>query len=281
MLDIRKRTGWLFFCVMLAQVILVSAQVQSKSGVRVLELVTFELFSRVERTTSSAVRGVRDVWGNYASLRGARDENEVLRRQLSELQIKLQEEHALAARSQRLQELMDLRTRAGVPTLAAEVIGGNPNPGMKTITIDRGSTDGVQADMAVVSPHGIVGRIIGQPASHAARVQLLIDRNAAAGALIERSRVGGMVVGLESDPPLRMELVANLADVKDGDSVIASGVDGIYPKGFLIGRVERSERGTGLYRSITVRPAVDFSGVEEVLVVLVPPRPATRDEGVQ
>jgi len=281
MLDIRKRTGWLFFCVMLAQVILVSAQVQSKSGVRVLELVTFELFSRVERTTSSAVRGVRDVWGNYASLRGARDENEVLRRQLSELQIKLQEEHALAARSQRLQELMDLRTRAGVPTLAAEVIGGNPNPGMKTITIDRGSTDGVQADMAVVSPHGIVGRIIGQPASHAARVQLLIDRNAAAGALIERSRVGGMVVGLESDPPLRMELVANLADVKDGDSVIASGVDGIYPKGFLIGRVERSERGTGLYRSITVRPAVDFSGVEEVLVVLVPPRPATRDEAVQ
>ncbi len=85
MLDIRKRTGWLFFCVMLAQVILVSAQVQSKSGVRVLELVTFELFSRVERATSSAVRGVRDVWGNYASLRGARDENEVLRRQLSEL----------------------------------------------------------------------------------------------------------------------------------------------------------------------------------------------------
>jgi rod shape-determining protein MreC len=281
MLDIRKRTGWLFFCVMLAQVILVSAQVQSKSGVRVLELVTFELFSRVERATSSAVRGVRDVWGNYASLRGARDENEVLRRQLSELQIKLQEEHALAARSQRLQELMDLRNRAGVPTLAAEVIGGNPNPGMKTITIDRGSADGVQADMAVVSPHGIVGRIIGQPARHAARVQLLIDRNAAAGALIDRSRAGGMVVGLESDPPLRMELVANLADVKDGDSIIASGVDGIYPKGFLIGRVERSERGTGLYRNITVRPAVDFSGVEEVLVVLVPPRPATRDEGVQ
>jgi rod shape-determining protein MreC len=281
MLDIRKRTGWLFFCVMLAQVILVSAQVQSKSGVRVLDLVTFEVFSRIERTTSSAVRGVRDVWGNYASLRGARDENEVLRRQLSELQVKLQEEHALAARSQRLQELMDLRTRAGVPTLAAEVIGGNPNPGMKTITIDRGSADGVQADMAVVSPNGIVGRIIGQPARHAARVQLLIDRNAAAGALIDRSRAGGMVVGLESDPPLRMELVANLADVKDGDSVIASGVDGIYPKGFLIGRVERSERGTGLYRNITVRPAVDFSGVEEVLVVLVPPRPATRDEGVQ
>jgi rod shape-determining protein MreC len=281
LLDIRKRTGWLFFGVMMAQVILVSAQVQSKSGVRVLELVTFELFSRVERATSSGVSGVRDVWSNYASLRGVRAENEVLRRQVSELQVKLQGERALAARSQKLQELMDLRSRAGIPTVAAEVIGGNPNPGMKTITIDRGSSDGVQADMAVVSPRGVVGRIIGQPATHAARVQLLIDRNAAAGALIERSRAGGMVVGLEADPPLRMELVANLADVKDGDNVVASGVDGIYPKGFLIGRVERSERGTGLYRNITVRPAVDFSSIEEVLVVLVPPRPATRDEGVQ
>jgi rod shape-determining protein MreC len=281
MLDIRKRTGWLFFSVMIAQVILVSAQVQSKSGVPVLGLVTFELFSRVARATSSGVSGVRDVWGNYAYLRGVREENGRLRQQLSDLQVKWQEEHALAARSQKLQDLMDLRSRAGLPTVAAEVIGGNPNPGMKTITIDRGSADGVQADMAVISPSGIVGRVIGQPATHAARVQLLIDRNAAAGALIERSRAGGMVLGMEQDPPLRMDLVANLADVKDGDDVVASGVDGIYPKGFLIGRVERSERGTGLYRNITVRPAVDFSSVEEVLVVLVPPRPATRDEGAQ
>ncbi|NUR54611.1 MAG: rod shape-determining protein MreC [Acidobacteria bacterium] len=281
MLDIRKRTGWLFFAVMMAQVILVSAQVQSKSGVKVLTLVTFEVFSRIERATSGGVSGVRNVWDSYFALRGVRAENEELRRQLAQLQVKLQEEHALAARSQRLQALMDLQSSSGLPTLAAEVIGGNPNPGLKTVTIGRGSADGVHTDMAVVSPTGVVGRIIGQPATHAARVQLLIDRNAAAGALVERSRAGGMVVGTDADPPLRMELVANLADVKDGDDVVSSGVDGIYPKGFLIGRVERSERGNGLYRKITIRPAVDFSSIEEVLVVLVPPRPATRDEGVQ
>lgn len=280
-LDIRKRTGWLFFAVMMAQVILVSAQVQSKSGVKVLTLVTFEVFSRIERATSGGVSGVRNVWDSYFALRGVRAENEELRRQLAQLQVKLQEEHALAARSQRLQALMDLQSSSGLPTLAAEVIGGNPNPGLKTVTIGRGSADGVHTDMAVVSPTGVVGRIIGQPATHAARVQLLIDRNAAAGALVERSRAGGMVVGTDADPPLRMELVANLADVKDGDDVVSSGVDGIYPKGFLIGRVERSERGNGLYRKITIRPAVDFSSIEEVLVVLVPPRPATRDEGVQ
>src|SRR4029079_13672626 len=128
---------------------------------------------------------------------------------------------------------------------------------------------------------GIVGRVIAPVARHAARVQLLIDRNAAAGALTERTRAGGIVVGAEANPPLRMEGVSNLADVKAGDTVVASGVDGIYPKGYQIGLVERSERGAGLYRTVIVKPAVDFSGLEEVLVFMAPPRPATRDEAEQ
>jgi len=87
-----------------------------------------------------------------------------------------------------------------------------------------------------------------------------------------------MVVGADRNPPLSMDLVSNLADVKPGDKVIASGVEGIYPKGFAIGHVESSERGSGLYRAITVRPVVDFSSLEEVLVVLVPPRSATPED---
>jgi rod shape-determining protein MreC len=90
----------------------------------------------------------------------------------------------------------------------------------------------------------------------------------------ERTRAGGMVVGSEHDPPLAMELVSNLAEVKPGDVIVASGADGIYPKGFTIGSVESSERGPGLYRAITVRPRVDFSSLEYVLVVLVPARSA-------
>ena len=281
MLDIRKRTGWIFFSAMIAQILLVSAQVQTKSGARALNAVTFEVFSRIEHSTSSAVKGGQGFWGNYIGLRGVKAENDALRRRVAELEVQLQQEHALAARSQRLQALMDLKSQATVPTLAAEVIAGNPDPVMRTITIDRGSADGVQPDMAVIAPGGVVGRIIGPVARHAARVQLLIDRNAAAGALIERSRSGGMVVGAETNPPLRMELVSNLADVQPGDAVVASGVDGIYPKGYAIGRVEKAERGSGLYFTITVRPSVDFSSVEEVLVVLTPPRPATAAEDVK
>jgi len=276
MLDIRKRTGYLFLAIMMAQVILVSAQVQTKGGVRVLQAVTFELFSRVEFATASALNLARHGWSNYVALRGVRGENETLHRRVADLEVQLQQEHALAARTQQLQALMNLKSNATLPTLAAEVIAGNPDPVMRTVTIDRGSADGVLADMAIIAPGGIVGRVIGPLARHAARVQLIIDRNAAAGALVERTRAGGMVVGAEANPPLRMELVSILADVKAGDNVMASGVDGIYPKGYRIGWVERTDRGSGLYRTITVRPGVDFSSLEEVLVVLIPPRAAIR-----
>jgi rod shape-determining protein MreC len=244
--------------------------------VPVLEGVTFGAFARVQGAAAGLIEGVRNVWVNYVDLRSARVEADELRRQLADLQVRLQEQRALAARTERLQALMDLKSGTALPTIAAEVIAGNPNPGMLTVTIDRGSADGVQTNMAVIAPRGVVGRVIGPVAAHASRVQLIIDRNAALGALVERTRAGGMVVGAEGiDPPLRMDLVSNLADVKVGDAVVSSGVDGIYPKGFAVGSVESSAEGPRLHREITVRPAVDFSSLEEVLVVLVPPRGAT------
>jgi rod shape-determining protein MreC len=122
--------------------------------------------------------------------------------------------------------------------------------------------------MAVIAPAGVVGRVV-VPSASAAKVQLLIDRNAAIGALIERSRAQGVVVGA-GDEWLRMEYVSEVADVAPGDIVVTSGIDGIYPKGFIIGRIETVERSGGAYKRILVRPAVDFSSLEEVLVVLTP-----------
>jgi rod shape-determining protein MreC len=281
MLDIRRRTGVLLLVVTLGHIFLITVQVQSKSGVPMLEAVTFGVFARVQGGASAVIHGALNFWGNYVGLRGVRAENERLRNRLSELEVRLQEQRALAARSGRLQELMDLRSGTGLPTIAADVIAGNPNPGMRTITIGRGSVDGVLPNMAVISPAGVVGRVVGAPAAHAARVQLLIDRDAAAGGVTERTRAGGMILGVvDRDPPLRMDLVLNTADVKVGDTIVASGADGIYPKGFAIGRVESAERGTGLYRAISVHPAVDFSSLEEVLVVLVPAQPATPEDAV-
>jgi rod shape-determining protein MreC len=139
----------------------------------------------------------------------------------------------------------------------------------RTVTIDKGTGQGVEANMAVISPAGVVGRVI-LPSGRASRVQLLIDGNAAAGALIERTRVQGVVQGF-GDGSLRMHYVPATADVKPGDLVVTSGIDGIYPKGFVIGTIEQVERGTAGYHEITVRPAVDFTRLEEVLVVRTPP----------
>jgi rod shape-determining protein MreC len=274
----RPRIGLLFLAIVVGHVILISSQVQSRTGVPVLEAMIFGAFARVQQGTAGVIRGVRNSWGTYADLRGVRAENVSLRSRVGELEVRLQEQRGLAERSERLRALLELKPSFTAPTLAAEVIAGYANPGMLTITIDRGSSDGVHENMAVIAPTGVVGRIIGPVAAHAARVQLIIDHNAAAAAVTERTRAGGMVVGQDGDPPMRMDLVSNQADVKPGDLVVTSGADGIYPKGFNIGRVEVSERGKELYRSITVRPLADFRGLEEVLVLLRAARPASPED---
>jgi rod shape-determining protein MreC len=271
MLDIRQRTGYLFLAVMVGHVILISAQVQTRGGAKVLESVTFSVFAGVQRGTSGLVEGWQRLWFGYIALRGVHAENEALKQRVSELQVRLQEERALAQRSQKLQQLLDLKAQIAIPTLAADVIAGDATPGIPSVWIDKGERDGLRADLAVIAPAGIVGRILGPLAPHAARVQLIIGPNAGAGAMIERSRAGGVVIGTSGDPPLLMEYVSNLSDVQIGDVVVTAGNDGIYPKGFPIGRVEAADRGAGLYRTIKVRPIVDFSNVEEVLIVLSPP----------
>ena len=267
-LDIRQRTGYLFLAVMLGHVILISAQVNTRRGVPVLQVVTFGLFAEVQRASSALVSSLRGGWTNYVSLRDVRAENESLKRQLDDAQLQLQEQRALAERSRGLLATLGLRDRSNLKTIAAEVIGAGASTDFKTVTIDKGTSDGVRPDMAVLAPGGIVGRVV-VPSARAAKVQLLTDRNAAAGVLIERSRSQGVAVGA-GDELLRMDYVSEVADVVVGDTVVTSGIDGIYPKGYVVGRVEAVDKSGTTYKQILVRPAVDFSSVEEVLVVLTP-----------
>ena len=266
MIDIRRR-NYLLLAVLVAQVILISAQVNSDSGARLIESVTFGVFSEVQRAASGLVTGVRHVWGQYVSLRGVADENLRLRQQVGDLQVRLQVQRALGRRSESLQSLLAFRQAVSLPTIGAEVIAGDATPWFRTLTINRGTADGLHADLAVLAPAGVVGRVVGQPGWNAAKVQLLVDRNAAVGAMIERSRSAGVVTGSPGDPPLRLDYVSNLADVEIGDRIVTSGIEGIYPKGFLIGVVESVQPGRGLYQDIGVRPVVDFDALEDVLVV--------------
>jgi rod shape-determining protein MreC len=266
-------------------IVLISAQVNTRRGVPVLEAVTFGAFAEVQRAATSAVSGVQDGWQNYFALQQIRQDNEALRQEVAQLRIALQQERALAQQSRTLQQLLDLQGAAALKTTAAAVIGSGPDAFFRTITIDKGTQDGLGRDMAVIAPAGVVGRVI-MPSARASKVQLLIDRDAGAGVMIERSRATGVISGSGATGDLEyragvlnLDYVPNTADVKVGDRVVTSGIDGIYPKGFVIGEIQSVEREAGEYR-IKVRPAVDFSSLETVLVVLnLPSIPLDTDEG--
>jgi rod shape-determining protein MreC len=268
LLDLRQRSGYLFLVVVLAQVLLISAQVNSRTGVPVLEAITYGVFSETQRALSSAVGGVRHAWSGYIGLRHVKAENDELKRQIAEAQIALQEQRAIADRTRGLEQLLELRAHLPLVTVAAEIIAAAATPDFRTVTIDKGASDAIRKDMAVIAPAGVVGRVV-VPSVRSATVQLLIDRNAAAGALIERSRAQGIIVG-EGERQLRMDYVSDAADIVVGDVVVTSGIDGIYPKGFVIGRVDAIERSGGAFRRVSVKPAVDFSQLESVLVIVTP-----------
>ena len=128
MLDIRRRTGVLLLVVTVAQLVLISVQVQSKSGVPVFQEVTFGVFARIQGGTWGALRSVRDVWSNYVWLRGARAENETLKKQVAELQVELQQQQALASRSTKLQELLSLQTSTTFPRSLPRSLPETPIP---------------------------------------------------------------------------------------------------------------------------------------------------------
>ncbi len=274
-LDLRQHTGYLLAAVVVGHIILISTQVTSRTGVPVLAEITFGVFSEVQRGTAAVVDGAEQVWDNYAALRGVRADNTLLRNQLAAAQVQVQEQRALAQRSRTLEQLLGLKDRSNLSMAAADVIAAGATPEFRTVTIDRGTDGGVRRDMAVIAPGGVVGRVV-MAGLHAAQVQLLIDRNAAAGAIIERSRAQGVVMGGDTGA-LRMQYVGETADVKSGDEVITSGIDGIYPKGFVIGRVTTVQHGVGGYKLIAIAPAVDFRSLEEVMVITTPP--PSRDTG--
>ena len=134
-LDLRQRVGWLFMAVTVGHILLISAQVNTKRGVPVLEAVTFGTFAEVQRAATSGIASVRDVWSNYFALQEIRRENESLRDEVSKLRVGLQQERALAEQTRTLQQLLDLRSATKLTTAAAEVIAGGASPDFRTITI--------------------------------------------------------------------------------------------------------------------------------------------------
>ena len=274
----RPRSGYLVLSVLVAHVALISVQIDTVRGTSLLHTATFGVLAEMQRLVSSTVASARDVWSGYVSLRDVREENVELQEMVARLEMRVQAQDALVRQAHSLERLLELDREVDLLTLSARVIGVDATPWFRTVTVDRGIRHGVRLDMAVIAPGGVVGRVVGTPGMRAAQVQLIVDRNAAAGVLIERTRVPGVVVGAGDGLGLHMDYVSNLEDVRVGDTVVTSGTDGIYPHGLVVGTVTVVERGTDLYKSIGVEPAIGFDRLEHVLIVTNDDRLAAADE---
>jgi len=148
------------------------------------------------------------------------------------------------------------------------VVASSLSPDFRAITIDKGFGDGISRDMPVINAAGVLGRVA-QPAGNTATVQLIIDRSAAAAVRVDRTRTEGIALG-NGDGTLRLEYLSATAEIAEGDTVVTAGIDGVYPPGLGVGRVERVERVGPAYRQVVIRPFADFSRLETVLVLVAP-----------
>jgi rod shape-determining protein MreC len=248
-----KRKNWVIIGLLVVGWILFLGQPTALSGK--LRMIFVQLSTPFVKLGDyiPAVKSRRDLDRQNRDLR---TENEVLRQQVRAL-------GEAGRENSRLTHLLNLTEHTGFKTISARVIDHEAGNWWKSIQIDRGANDGLRENLAVLNADGLIGKVI-KVTRGEARVLLLVDSNCKVSALLQDSREPGVVAGT------RMTYVERTAKVKPGETVITSGLGGIFPKGILIGTVLSAQINpqTGMYQDIEIKPAVDFHRLEEVVVIL-------------
>lgn len=249
---------------------LISANLHSRENMSFFESLVVGITSPVHKGVRGLIGGIGSVWRGYFYLVGLEKENEALKEELQELKLQMNRYREADLANKRLRSLLNFKKSIATPLLPAQLVAFDPSGWFQTILIDKGRSDGVVQDMAVVNAEGLVGRVIGVSSNHA-KVLLILDGNSAVDGFIQRSRARGVLVGLGRELCL-LKYVQRNEDVQVGDQVISSGMDGVFPKGLLLGTVQEVVRGSsGLFQRVEVEPAVNFSRLEEVMVAIQPP----------
>lgn len=265
----RQKAPWILAALLLSQVVLMSTYARhpdSEQSVLRIWLVT--AFAPVVRVADSLLSSVKRAGGTYVDLRHAREENVDLHERVDQLTAERNKALERAAELDLLRTQLALPTRPQYRELAANVISRDASLWFRRLIIDRGTNDGVKRDMPVATAGGIVGRII-SVGPNFAMVQVITDKHAGVGAMLQGSRAMGEVRGLDND---RCELksISSNENVEVGESIVTTGLDRIYPKGLLVGTVEQVEDDPNApWHKITVKLAAPVDRVEHVLVLLV------------
>jgi rod shape-determining protein MreC len=207
-----------------------------------------------------------DLWEGYVALRGVRDENQQLRKEVEFLQGQNNQLREAAVATERLEALLDLKQTALPDTVAAQVIGRDATNWYRGVILNKGEQDGVRAEMGVVTPAGVVGRVVKATAASSV-VLLATDPNNAIAALVQRTRDEGIVEGTRNGRA-RLKYIPLLSNVHPGDRVVTSGLTDAFPRGLAIGVITHIEKEEGdLFQSAELEAEVDLAKLEEVLVI--------------
>ncbi|MGO9211496.1 MAG: rod shape-determining protein MreC [Terriglobales bacterium] len=263
----RYRNASLLVLVLFAQVMGLAVQVKrtETGGTRLIRFWVVNAIAPLEKSLVSTSHGVRNVWRNYVYLRGVRHENRDLREQVERLrieQVRLSED---AAQARRLQALLGFKEQFISQTVAAQVIGSSGSDQSHLVYIDKGSSNGIKPDMAVITPDGIVGKVLSVYHGYS-QVLLINDPSSGVGAILESSRLQGILQGTAAGETM-LKYVMSDEKVVAGERVLTSGGDRIFPKGLPVGAVQQTNPGSDLFLNIRVKPAADLGRLEEVLVV--------------
>jgi rod shape-determining protein MreC len=262
----RHRPLSLLAALILAQVLLLAFQIKRENNVRLVRYWTVQTLTPAERAGTWSFSKIGGLWSGYIGLRNARAENARLQKELDELRMRNRELESQAAEGQRLASLLNFRNaHPEASMLAAEVIGASADPTSHTLFINRGERDHVRRNLAVITPEGIVGKIV-EVFPTSSQILLINDKESGVGALFAGTRTHGVVKG-SGDPNPRMDYIVIGEKVEVGDKILTSGEDHIFPKDLPIGKVE-SAKAASPFQVISIDPAARLDRLEDVLVLL-------------
>jgi rod shape-determining protein MreC len=263
---VRVRRYGILLAVLLVSLLLLTVQTRGGGTGRASELVTVAV-TPVQGLLVRIHRSALDFWANYVEWKSVRRENTVLREENEHLRVQALQAGETREENVRLRRLLVLRDRLPLATVSGEVIGREAGGWVRSLTVNRGRGDGIAQQTPVIVPDGLVGRVV-QVHRAAAVVQLLNDPASTVGAVVQRTRTAGLVEG-DAGGTVRFKFMArDGASVTPGDLVVTSGLGTTFPKGLPVGRVVKVEdKGSALFHFAVLAPAVDFSRVEEVLLV--------------
>jgi rod shape-determining protein MreC len=262
----KERTALVLIPLLVLQIALLSLQIEDPSGALLFKTWVMAAQSPIVAVSEGVTGGIQRAWKSYVWMVGARKENEQLRQTVRRLSLLNRSYDQAMQENARLRRLISLSDSMECQTIGARVIARTPSFLSNVVYIDRGSKDGLAVDAPVLSGDGIVGRVV-LVSGCQSQVQLVTNPDASVGAMLEASRSPGVLRG-SGDPLLDLNYISNTEPVAVGDIVLSSGLDGIFPKGLVIGKVVESRKGRGVFRSIKVEPYMDLIHIEEVAVLI-------------